>query len=82
MFTLKHPLRLIWRQVYRQFGVDPAKASDNQTVQDFRYKVLRELKKIKLAWPELHYSRPCCMDHPEGCLIIVFFNTGDNLDAT
>ena len=22
------------------------------------------------------------MDHPEGCLIIVFFNTGDNLDAT
>ena len=56
MFTLKRPLRLTWRQVYRQFGVDPAKASDNQTVQDFRYKVLRELKKIKLAWPELHYS--------------------------
>ena len=27
-------------------------------------------------------ARPCCMDHPEGCLIIVFFNTGDNLDAT
>ena len=45
MFSLKHPLRLTWRQVYRQFGVDPAKASDNQTVQDFRYKVLRELKK-------------------------------------
>ena len=21
-------------------------------------------------------------DHPEGCLIMVFFNTGDNLDAT
>ena len=56
MFTLKRPLRLTWSQVYRQFGVDPAKASDNQTVQDFRYKVLRELKKIKLAWPELHYS--------------------------
>ena len=45
-----------WRQVYRQFGVAPAKASDNQTVQDFRYKVLRELKKIKIAWPEFHYS--------------------------
>ena len=27
-------------------------------------------------------ERPCCMDHPEGCLIMVFFNTGDNLDAT
>ena len=56
MFSLKHPLRLTWRQVYRQFGVNPAKASDNQTVQDFRYKVLRELKKIKLAWPDLNYA--------------------------
>ena len=28
------------------------------------------------------WVRPCCMDHPEGCLIMVFFNTGDNLDAT
>ena len=42
--------------MYRQFGAHPAKASDNQTVQDFRYKVLRELKKIKLAWPELNYT--------------------------
>ena len=56
MFTLKRPLRLTWRQMYQQFGVDPAKASKNQTVQNFRYKVLRELKKIKLAWPELNYS--------------------------
>ena len=32
---------------------------------------------------EFHGAKgPCCMDHPEGCLIIVFFNTGDNLDAT
>ena len=56
MFTLKRPLRLPWRQVYQQFGVDPSRASNNQTVQDFRYKVLRELQKIKLAWPELNYS--------------------------
>ncbi len=35
----------------------------------------------KLA-PDSLEKRPCCMDHPEGCLIIVFFNTGDNLDAT
>ena len=42
--------------MYRQFGSDPDKASDNQTVQNFRYKVLRELKKIKLAWSELNYS--------------------------
>ena len=55
-FTLRAPLRLTWKQVYRQFGADPAKASNNQTVQDFRYKLLRELKKIKLAWPELNYA--------------------------
>ena len=26
------------------------------TCQDFRRKVLRELKKIKIAWPELNYA--------------------------
>ena len=55
-FSLRAPQRLTWRQVYRQFGSDPDKASYNQTVQNFRYKVLRELKKIKLAWSELNYS--------------------------
>ena len=55
-FTLRAPLRLTWRQVYRQFGAHPSKASDNNTVQAFRYKVLRELKKIKLAWPDLNYA--------------------------
>ena len=34
----------------------PDKASDNLTVQNFRKDCLRELKKIKLAWPELNYS--------------------------
>ena len=55
-FTLRAPQRLTWRQVYRQFGAHPAKASNNNTVQAFRYKVLRELKKIKMAWPELNYT--------------------------
>ena len=55
-FSLRAPQRVTWRQVYRQFGLHPAKASENQTVQNFRYKVLRELKKIKLAWPGLNYS--------------------------
>ena len=55
-FTLKSPLRLSWRQVYRQFGVAPDNASDHRTVQDFRRKVLRELKKIKIAWPGLNYA--------------------------
>ena len=55
-FALRAPLRITWKQVYHQFGADPAKASDNQTVQNFRYKVLRELGKIELAWPELNYT--------------------------
>ena len=55
-FSLRAPLRLSWRQVYRQFGVDPAKASDKRTVDAFRTKCLRELKKIKIAWPELNYA--------------------------
>ena len=55
-FALRAPLRLSWRQVYRQFGVDPARASDKRTVQNFRCEVLRELKKIKLAWPGLNYT--------------------------
>ena len=42
--------------LYRQFGVDPAKAENNSTVQNFRRDCLRELKKIKLAWPELNYA--------------------------
>ena len=42
--------------MYRQFGVDPAKASDKRTVDAFRTKCLRELKKIKLAWPKLNYA--------------------------
>ena len=55
-FALTRPLRLAWPHLYRQFDADPAKANTNDTVQNFRRKVLRELKKIKLAWPGLNYS--------------------------
>jgi hypothetical protein len=55
-FSLQHPLRLSWRQLYRQFGANPAKANDKFTVRDFRHKVLRELVKIKTAWTDLNYA--------------------------
>ena len=55
-FPLRTPLRISWRQVYRQFGVAPANASDRVTVRNFQRKVLRELKKIKLAWTGLNYA--------------------------
>ena len=55
-FALRAAQRLTWRQLYRQFGADPDKASDKRTVQNFRCKALRELKKIKIAWPDLNYG--------------------------
>ena len=56
IFALRAPLLLSWPSLYRQFGTDPTKAGDNRTVQAFRTDSLRELKKIKLAWPDLHYA--------------------------
>ena len=55
-FSLKRPLRLSWVRLYRQFGVDPSRADDKRTVDAFRTECLRELKKIKTAWPELNYT--------------------------
>ena len=55
-FTLTRPLRLSWRQLYRQFGAAPVKADDHYIVRDFRTDCLRELKKIKTAWPDLKYA--------------------------
>ena len=55
-FSLQRPLRLSWKQLYRQFGAHPSKAGDKNTVNNFRTKCLRELKKIKAAWPDLKYA--------------------------
>ena len=50
-FSLAAPMALSWPMLYRQFGVEPSRADDNVTVQRFRRDCLRELKKIKTAWP-------------------------------
>ena len=55
-FALTRPVRITWRQLYLQFGTNPAKASDKRTVLNFRRKILRELKKIKIAWADLNYT--------------------------
>ena len=55
-FVLRAPLRLTWRQLYHQFAAHPDNAHNKKTIQNFRVQVLRELKKIKVAWPELNYS--------------------------
>ena len=61
LFGLAEPFSLTWRQLYRQFGVNPAKA-DKRTIDAFRTDVLRELGKLKDAWPGFDYSTP------KGCL--------------
>ena len=53
-FGLTRPVRLTWPHLYRQFGVDPARANDKNTIHNFRADCLRELTKIKTAWPDLH----------------------------
>ena len=55
-FALRAPKRLTWRLLYSQFGAHPDKASDRVTVRNFQRKALRELKKIKIAWPGLNYT--------------------------
>ena len=37
-------------------AVEPANAGKHSTVKSFRVVCLRELKKIKRAWPDLHYQ--------------------------
>ena len=54
-FALKRPVTLTWSKLYEQFGADPDKSNDKFTVRDFRADCLRELEKIKTAWPDLHY---------------------------
>ena len=54
-FRLKGPMRLSWKALYRQFGTHPSKATNTRTVDDFRKDCLRELVKIKNAWPGLQY---------------------------
>ena len=55
-FAIRSPLQFTWRQLYRQFDANPITAPDKFTVRNFRSKVLRELKKIKIAWPALNYA--------------------------
>ena len=54
-FALRARQRLTWKQLYCQFGPTPNSAT-HDAVQNFRRRILREMKKIKLAWTELNYS--------------------------
>ena len=58
-FGLGRPLRISWKRLYEQFALNPARAAtDKNAVNDFRTKAIRELIKIKLAWPGLDYATP------------------------
>ena len=52
-------MRISWKRLYEQFGLNPARAAtDKNAVNDFRAKAIRELIKIKIAWPGLDYATP------------------------
>ena len=70
-FSLDGPKRLSWPMLYRQFGVDPAQADDKRTVDAFRTDCLRELKKIKLAWPGLEYRIERGRRHEKTCALVL-----------
>ena len=57
-FRLDRPLRISWKQLYAQFAQDPQKTANTKAVDNFRAKALRELIKIKIAWPGLDYATP------------------------
>ena len=57
-FPLRAPQRITWRQVYRQFGLYPDKASDKFTVRKLPHKGAPRVEKDqdRLAGPELHHG--------------------------
>ena len=57
LFGLSSPCWVSWQQIYQQFGLNPAKVT-TRTVDNFRTDVLRELGKLKEAWPALDYRLP------------------------
>ena len=52
-FRMRKPIRLAWRQLYSQFGARPDDVQKNQ-LDGFRQSSLRELIKLRTAWPELN----------------------------
>ena len=56
-FGLKGSLRLSWRALYQQFGAEQA-GGDQQAVWNFRRQCIRELRKIRTAWPKFTFGLP------------------------
>lgn len=55
VYYMKKPTVLSWRQLHEQFGAD---YKGKYAIKDFRLAAIRELEKIKAAWPELNYETP------------------------
>ena len=57
-FAIKAPLRLSWSGLYQQFGGESSREGSRAAIWNFRRQVVRELRKIKTAWPDLVYQLP------------------------
>ncbi len=64
----KKPERLNWHLLYKQFGSDPARATDKGTVKNFRKDAVRELNKLKICWPSLDLAMPKGFLEVRGCV--------------
>lgn len=52
------PKTLLWPLLYRQFAANPSLSADQNVVNAFRVKFLREMTKIQISWPALDYELP------------------------
>lgn len=59
LYSLSKEAELLsWEQLYRQFGTGPEQAENKYVVRDFRKDVLREIVKLRTAWPALDIAFP------------------------
>ena len=56
LFCLKQPQALDWTTLHRQFAKNPS--TDPRILSGFRRDVLRELRKIRTAWPGFRFETP------------------------
>ena len=56
LFCLKQPQALEWVALHRQFAKNPS--TDPRILSGFRRDVLRELRKIRTAWPGFRFETP------------------------
>ena len=53
---IRTPKKIPWSRLYEQFGGSKSGTPGATAVMNFRVEALRELEKLRVAWPELDYE--------------------------